>query len=145
MSKSDAASSGYLRQTYLNEARANIGDATGLPAATAAGNMVLHVHTTPGPGETGTSSTNRATLSGAGLVMARSAVEFSEAAEVVANVLAKEFPANAGASEDLTHWSLSHQLTGVIEHYGTITGGPDTVPPGQVYRFPAGSLTISED
>ena len=57
---SDAAATAFLKLFFQNVAWANVGNAGGLPASTAAGNLYLSLHTAS-PGEGGNQGSNEMT------------------------------------------------------------------------------------
>lgn len=112
MSMSNAAETAILNHLFNNSAIANVGDATGLPAAATAGSLYVSLHTAD-PGEAGTQSTSEATYTGyARQAVARTSGGWTVSGATASNAAAINFgPATAG-SETITHVGIGVASSG---------------------------------
>ena len=146
MSASNSFESALLRHIFLNEAIANIGDATGLPSAATAGSLYIGLHTAD-PGEAGSQATSEATYTGyARVAVARTTGGWSEASGTVSNVALVTFPAATGGTNSITHFSIGSSASGAgqLRFSGALTA-PLAVSNGITPEFGIGGLTISLD
>lgn len=146
MSKSNAFETSFLNHIFNNAAIANIGDATGLPAAAAAGSLYIALHIAD-PGEAGTQATSEsAYISYARVAVARSGVGFTISGNQVTNAAAITFPACTGGTETITHFSIGTASSGSgnLLFKGALTVSL-AVSTGITPNIPVGSLIITED
>ena len=123
MSKSDAFESALLALVFQNTNIANIGDATGLRGAAAAGQLFVALHTAD-PGEAGTQTTNEVAYTGYARVgLARSSGGFTITGNSVSPAANVDFPACTAGSATATHFSIGVASTGagMVLYKGAIT------------------------
>ena len=123
MSKSDAFESALLALIFQNTNIANIGDATGLRGAAAAGQLFLALHTAD-PGEAGTQTTSEVAYTGYARVgLARSSGGFTITGNSVSPAANVDFPACTAGSATATHFSIGVASTGagMVLYKGAIT------------------------
>lgn len=123
MSKSDAFESALLALIFQNTNIANIGDATGLRGAAAAGQLFVALHTAD-PGEAGTQTTNEVAYTGYARVgLARSSGAFTITGNSVSPAANVDFPACTAGSATATHFSIGVASTGagMVLYKGAIT------------------------
>jgi hypothetical protein len=123
MSKSDAFESALLALIFQNTNIANIGDATGLRGAAAAGQLFVALHTAD-PGEAGTQTTNEVAYTGYARVgLARSSGGFTITGNSVSPAANVNFPACTAGSATATHFSVGVASTGagVVLYKGAIS------------------------
>lgn len=123
MSKSDAFESALLALVFQNTNIANIGDATGLRGAAAAGQLFLALHTAD-PGEAGTQTTSEVAYTGYARVgLARSSGAFTITGNSVSPAANVDFPACTAGSATATHFSIGVASTGagMVLYKGAIT------------------------
>ena len=123
MSKSDAFESALLALIFQNTNIANVGDATGLRGATAAGQLFVALHTAD-PGEAGTQTTNEVAYTGYARVgLARSSGGFTITGNSVSPAANVNFPACTAGSATATHFSIGVASTGagVVLYKGAIS------------------------
>ncbi|MFN7596130.1 MAG: hypothetical protein ACK5PT_05155 [Cereibacter sp.] len=123
MSKSDAFESALLALIFQNTNIANIGDATGLRGAAAAGQLFVALHTAD-PGEAGTQTTNEVAYTGYARVgLARSSGGFTITGNSVSPAANVDFPACTAGSATATHFSIGVASTGagMVLYKGAIT------------------------
>lgn len=123
MSKSDAFESALLALIFQNTNIANIGDATGLRGAAAAGQLFVALHTAD-PGEAGTQATNEVAYTGYARVgLARSSGAFTITGNSVSPAANVNFPICTAGSATATHFSIGVASTGagVVLYKGAIT------------------------
>ncbi|MCA3450475.1 MAG: hypothetical protein INF92_08920 [Rhodobacter sp.] len=112
MSKSDAFESALLALIFQNTNIANIGDATGLRGAVAAGQLFLALHTAD-PGEAGTQTTSEVAYTGYARVgLARSSGAFTITGNSVSPAANVNFPICTAGSATATHFSVGVASTG---------------------------------
>lgn len=112
MSKSDAFESALLALIFQNTNIANVGDATGLRGAAAAGQLFVALHTAD-PGEAGTQTTNEVAYTGYARVgLARSSGGFTITGNSVSPAANVNFPACTAGSATATHFSIGVASTG---------------------------------
>jgi hypothetical protein len=126
MSFSDAFEAALLDHYFLNVAHANVGDATGLPAAATVGNFYFALHTAD-PGETGDQTTSEATFTSyARTAVPRGGSGFTRSGTnptQIANVATVTFPTCTGGTNTCTHFSLGLKSSGASQ---IIYSGPLT-------------------
>lgn len=123
MSKSDAFESALLALIFQNTNIANVGDATGLRGAAAAGQLFVALHTAD-PGEAGTQTTNEVAYTGYARVgLARSSGGFTITGNSVSPAANVNFPACTAGSATATHFSVGVASTGagVVLYKGAIS------------------------
>ena len=123
MSKSNAFESALLALIFQNTNIANIGDATGLRGAAAAGQLFVALHTAD-PGEAGTQTTNEVAYTGYARVgLARSSGGFTITGNSVSPAANVNFPACTAGSATATHFSVGVASTGagVVLYKGAIS------------------------
>jgi hypothetical protein len=146
MSKSNAFENALQLLVYNNTNIANIGDATGLRGASAAGNFFISLHTAD-PGEAGDQSTNEANYTSyARVSIARGAGTLAVTGNGVTNVSAITFPAATGGSNVITHFGIGVASSGatLLLHSGTLTPNL-SVSNGITPQIPASGMTQTED
>lgn len=123
MSKSDAFESALLALVFQNANIANVGDATGLRGAAAAGQLFVALHTAD-PGEAGTQATSEVAYTGYARVgLARSSGGFTITGNSVSPAANVDFPACTAGSATATHFSIGVASTGagMVLYKGAIT------------------------
>lgn len=123
MSKSDAFESALLALIFQNTNIANVGDATGLRGAAAAGQLFVALHTAD-PGEAGTQTTNEVAYTGYARVgLARSSGGFTITGNSVSPAANVNFPACTAGSATATHFSIGVAASGagVVLYKGAIS------------------------
>lgn len=101
-----------LDHLFLNTAIANVGDASGLQPAAAAGSLYLALHTAD-PGAGGSQNTSEATYGGyARIAIARTSGGFTRTGQTISNTAEVAAPACTSGSETLTHWSIGTASSG---------------------------------
>lgn len=146
MSKSDTFENDLVKLVFQNTAIANIGDAAGLLASTAAGSLWWSLHTAD-PGEAGTAITSETAYTGyARVAAARSSGGFTVTGNSVsppANVDFGECTAAAGGA--ITHFGIVNAASGAgkLLYSGTMTPNV-TMAVGVIPRIKTTS-TITED
>ena len=147
MSKTNAFETNFLNHIFKNVALANIGDATGLPAAATVGNLFISLHTAD-PGEAGDQSTSEATFTSyARVAVVRSAVGWTvSGTSQVANAALIQFLTCTGGSNTITHWGIGTALSGAgnLLYKGAFATSL-AVSNNIVPEIAAGALTITED
>jgi hypothetical protein len=146
MSKSDAFETALLGMIFQNANIANIGDATGLRGAAAAGQLFFALHTAD-PGEAGTQTTNEVTYTGYARVgVARSAAGFALTGNSISPVANVDFGAPTAGTGTATHFSIGTLASGagMILYRGPLTPTIAFAPASAAPRIlPA--TTITED
>lgn len=123
MSKSDAFESALLALIFQNTNIANVGDATGLRGAAAAGQLFVALHTAD-PGEAGTQTTSEVAYTGYARVgLARSSGGFTITGNSVSPATNVDFPACTAGSATATHFSIGVAASGagMVLYKGAIT------------------------
>ena len=145
MSKSNAFETSFLNHIFKNLAIANIGDATGLPAAATAGNLYIGLHTAD-PGEAGDQSTSEATFTSYARVAVVRGAGFTVSGNQVINAAAITFPQCTGGTNTITHFSVGTALSGAgnLLFKGALAASL-AVSNGIVVEIPASSMVITED
>lgn len=146
MSKSNAFETNFLNHIFNNAAIANIGDATGLPAAAAAGNLYVSLHTAD-PGEAGNQSTSETTYTGyARVAVARSGAGWTVAGNQVSNAAAITFGACTVGTPVITHFGIGTSSAGAgnLLFSGAMSASL-SVSPGITPEIAIGGLVVTED
>ncbi len=146
MSLSNTFETALLNHIFNNAAIANVGDAAGLPASAAAGNLYVSLHTAD-PGEAGTATTSEATYTGyARVAVARSAGGWTVSGASASNTAAINFPAATAGANTLTHFGVSTSASGAgtLLLSGALTASL-AVSAGITPSFAAGQLTVTAD
>lgn len=145
MSKSNAFETALLNHLFNNSAIANVGDATGLPAAATVGSLYLALHTAD-PGEAGAQNTSECAYTGyARKAIARNSGAFSVSGNAVNLVADQDFGECTAGTETATHWSIGTLASGagMILYKGalspTIAIAANVIP-----RVKAGTI-VTED
>lgn len=145
---SNAFETAILRHVLLNEAITGVGNAGGLPASSAAGNVYIALHTAD-PGEAGTQSTSEATYTGYNrIAVPRSSAGWTEANGTASNAADVTWPAATGGSNVITHLTVGTAATGagmVIARLAFSSPASLTVSAGTAPKFTAGKISISVD
>lgn len=146
MSKSNVFENELLDLIFLNEAVANIGDASGLQPSATAGSLYLSLHTSD-PGEAGDQTTNEIAYTGyARVAVARSSSGFTVTDNSVVLAGDEDFPKmTGGAGGTVTHFGVGTASSGagVLLYSGTTD--PDIlVEAGTIPRLEA-ATSITED
>jgi len=145
MSKSNSWETSLLNHLFNNSAVANVGDATGLPAAATAGSLWVSLHTAD-PGEAGSQNTSEATYTSyARVAVARSSAGWTISGDTVTNTAAVTFPTATGGSNTITHFGVgtSSSGAGTLLYYGAVSPNL-AVSNGIAPNFNAGQLSITE-
>lgn len=110
----------------------------------AATQLQIHLHTAD-PGEGGLSSTSPATYTGyAPVTVARATSAWTVTGNTVTNDNLITFPANTGASQTITHVSVTASGSTTILYSGSLVT-PLLVSTGIQPQIQPGALTITED
>lgn len=112
MSMTNSAENNLLLLLFNNTNWANVGDATGLRGASAAGSFYVSLHTAD-PGEAGDQTTSEATYTSyARVAVARSGAGWTVSANQVSNAAAVTFPQCTGGSNTITHFGIGRTSSG---------------------------------
>lgn len=143
MSKTNTFETDFLEHVFNNLAIANVGDASGLPAAATAGSLYVALYTVA---PTDSTSGTEATFGGyARQAVARSAGGWTVSGNQVSNTAAITFPQATSGSETITSFSIMTASSGGdMLFYGTL-GTSRAVSTGVTLEFAAGALTVTED
>lgn len=143
MSKTNTFETDFLEHVFQNLAIANVGDASGLPAAATAGSLYVALYTVaPTDSTAGTEATFG---SYARQAVARSAGGWTVSGNQVSNTAAITFPQATSGSETITSFSIMTASSGGdMLFYGTL-GTSRAVSTGVTLEFAAGALTVTED
>jgi len=147
--KANAFETALLQHLYNNSAVANVGDATGLPAAATAGSLYVGLHTAY-PGETGDQTSNEATYTGySRAAVARNSGGWTVSGNQVSNTAAIEFAQCTGGSDEIQYWSVGVASSGpsLILHMGLIGSTalplPFTAKADDTITIPGHSLSVN--
>lgn len=143
MSATKGFQSEIVRHILLNEAIANIGDASGLPAAATDGDLYLCL-LTQDPGEDG-SIVNEAQYGGYARIAISRTDGWTEADGYAYNAAAATFAACTSGSEDLTHFGVCKTLTGDDMMFHGELPSPFPISTGMQPRYEIGQLAIQLD
>lgn len=146
MSKSNAFETSFLNHIFVNLTIANIGDATGLPAAATAGSFYIALHTAD-PGEAGTQATSEATYTSyARVAVARTVGGWTVAGNQASNAALVTFPACTAGTNTITHFSIGCASSGAGTLLFSGTVSPTlAVSTGVTPQFAIGALVVTED
>lgn len=143
MSKSNAFETSVLNHVFNNAAIANIGDASGLPAAATAGSLYVALYTVaPTDSTAGTEATFG---SYARQAVARSAGGWTVSGNQASNTAAITFPQATSGSETIVAFSIMTASSGGDMLYYAAVGTNRAVSTGVTLEFAAGALTVTED
>ena len=143
MSKTNTFENQIQAHVFQNAAIANIGDATGLPAAATAGSLYVALFTAdPGEAAGGTETTYPGY---ARVAVARSSAGWTVTNNVVSNTAAITFGECTSGSATITHFAIFTASTaGTMLYYGALTASL-AVSAGITPEFAIGALTVTED
>ena len=144
MSASNDFETELLNHLFVNSAIANIGDATGLPGSSTAGNLYVALHTAD-PGEAGKQDTNEcAYTSYARVSVGRSGSTWTVSGDTVSNAAAVSFPQCTGGTETATYFSIGKESSGTTEILvsGALTSSL-AISNGITPEFAIGDLTTT--
>jgi hypothetical protein len=111
-SKSNSWENGLLELLFKNTNFANVGDATGLRGASAAGNLYISLHTAD-PGEAGDQTTNETSYTSyARVAVVRSGSGWTVSGNNVTNAALITFPKCTGGSATITHFGIGTASSG---------------------------------
>jgi hypothetical protein len=147
MSATNAFETSLLGLIFTNVDAANVGDATGLRGSSAAGVFYISLHTSTGPGESGSQTTNEAAYgSYARKSVARSASEWTVTNNTADNDNAITFVQASSGSETEAHFGIGSASsgTGNLFLYGALTASL-AVSTGITPEFAAGALDVTCD
>jgi len=147
MSASNAFETALLGLIFLNTDVANVGDAGGLQNSAVAGFFYISLHTSTGPGETGSQTTNEAAYTSyARVATARQASTWTVTGNTADNDAAITFPQATGGSETEAHFGIGSDLSGAgnLHLYGALTASL-AVSSGITPEFAAGALDVTLD
>lgn len=146
MSKANSWENDQLLLLFNNTNSANIGDATGLRGAAAAGNLYVSLHTAD-PGEAGDQTTSEATFTSyARVAVARTSSGWTVATNQASNAAAVTFPQCTGGTNTITHFGIGTSVSGAgkLLYSGALSSSL-AVSNGITPEFAIGQLTITED
>lgn len=144
MGATNSFESEVLRHILLNEAISNVGDAAGLPASVAAGNVYICL-LTQDPGEPG-DIVNEAAYGGyARVAVPRGVTGWGEANGTAQNVAAVTFPECTGGSEDITHFGICKTAAGDDMIFHGELPSPFAISQGMQPQYDIGQLALSLD
>lgn len=150
MSKSNSFETGLLGLIFSNVAIANIGDATGIPAATTAGSLSIRLYTDAiavNDNTIGTEAAYTGYVTG-GIAVARSGAGWTVAGNNASNAAAITFGACSAGNEVIRYFAIwkdnstntdSHRL-----YWGQLTSDL-AVSSGITPEFAIGALDVNED
>lgn len=145
MSKGNTFENEMLEHILNNATIPLIGDAAGLLASAADGNLYVSLHTAD-PGEAGTQLTNEATYTSyVRFTIARTGALWTVTANSASPASEISFVAATGGSETATHFGVGTALTGAgkLLYFGTVT--PNIVISDGVTPKLTTASTITED
>jgi len=143
----NSAGTALFALLFVNTAWANIGNAGGLGASSAAGSFFAELSTGTLTGASTQSTTEAAYTSYARVAIARSSSGFTASGtspETVSNTAATTFPACTGGSETETYFSVGRDSssTGMVIAWAPLTASL-AVSNGITPSFAIGALVIS--
>ncbi len=143
MPATDTLETELLELLFLNTDFDNIGDAAGIQASTAAGNLEISLHTATLTDTSNQNTSEAAYTSYARVDVARGAAQWSVAAGVADNDNAITFPSATGGTETETDFGIgSDVVANELWIYGALTSSL-AVSNGITPEFAAGDLDIS--
>ena len=150
MSKSDAFENQLLLHIFNNSAIADVGDASGLPAAATPGSIWVRLYTsavTVDDSTIGTECAYTGYVAG-GVAVARSGAGWTVSANNASNTAAITFGACTGGTETIRYFALfKDNATGTDSHrlyWGQLTSDL-AVSSGITPEFAIGALDVNED
>ena len=150
MSKSNSFENQLLLHIFNNSAIANVGDASGLPASAAPGNLYVRLYTsavTVDDATIGTECAYTGYVSG-GVAVARSGAGWTVSGNNASNTAAITFGACTAGSETVRYFAIwKDNSTGTDSHrlyWGQLTSDL-AVSSGITPEFAAGALDVNED
>jgi len=147
MSATNAFETSLLGLIFTNVDAANVGDATGLRGSSTAGVFWISLHTSTGPGEAGSQTTNEANYTSYGRAsVARSTAQWTVTNDTVDNDNAISFPEATGGSSTVAHFGIgsAETSTGNLFLYGALTASV-AISTGITPSFAAGELDVTLD
>ena len=150
MSKSNSFENDFQKHIFQNVAIANVGDASGLPAAATAGNLYVRLYTSAVAVDDATIGTECAYTGYAarGVAVARSSGGWTVTNNAVSNAAAITFGACTGGSETIRYFAIwkNNSSTSDAErlYWGQLTADL-AVSAGITPDFAIGALVINED
>jgi hypothetical protein len=150
MSKSDAFENQLLLHLFNNSAMANFGDATGLPAAAAAGSLYVRLYTDAIVVDDSTIGTECAYTGyvAFGVAVARSGGGWTVASNNASNTAAITFGACTAGSENIRYfaiWKTNVDTTAANRVYWGQLTSDLAVSSGITPEFAIGALDVNED
>ena len=144
MSATNGFETDLLEHIFQNAAIANVGDASGLPAAATAGSLYVALFTAD-PGEAG-AQTNEADYTGyARVAVARSAAGWTVADNNVSNAAAVTFGECTAGTNTITHFAiLTAATSGDMLFSGALTASL-SVSKGITPEVAIGALDVNVD
>lgn len=148
MSKTNSHETQYLTHLFTNGAIANVGDASGLPAAATEGNVYLRLYTSAVAVDDSTIGTEASYTGYVQETIPRNASDWTVSGNNVTNTLDIEFPQNTGSSQTIRYWALWKTSGGTLDtdrlFHGQFTAdlvvGTNVTP-----KIAATALSITED
>jgi hypothetical protein len=150
MSKSNSFENDFLKHIFQNTAIANIGDASGLPAAATVGSLYVRLYTSAVAVDDSTIGTECAYTGyvAKGVAVARSSAGWTVSNNVVSNAAAIAFAACTGGTETIRYFAIWKNNSSSSEaerlFWGQLTSDL-AVSSGITPEFAIGALTITED
>jgi len=147
MSATNALETSLLTLIYQNANIANIGDAAGLRASTAAGSLYVSLHTSdPGEAAASQAASETAYTNYARVAVARSAAGWTVTGNTVSNAAAISFPAGGVTGSTVTHFGVGTGASGATDLlFKGALGSSLAVALGITPSFAAGALTNVAD
>jgi hypothetical protein len=146
MSKSDLTEAGFIDLFFLNQAFADVGDASGLQPSSTAGSFYISLHTAD-PTDSGDQTSNEADYTSyARVAVARSGAGWSRSGNEITNAAAVDFPEATGGDNDITHFGIGSDASGAgnLWYAGALTATlsvTNLITPS----FAIGELSVTED
>ena len=150
MSKSNSFENDFQKHIFQNAAIADIGNAAGLPAAGAAGNLYVRLYTSAVAVDDSTIGTECAYTGyvAKGVAVPRTSGGWTVSANSVSNAAAIPFAACTGGSETIRYFAIWKDNTNTTDAYrlywGQLTADL-AVSSGITPDFAIGALVINED
>lgn len=148
MSKTNSHETQYLTHIFTNGAIANVGDASGLPAAATVGSLFLRLYTSAVAVTDSVIGTEASYTGYVQETIARNGTNWTVSGNNVENTLDIDFPQNTGSSQTIRYWALWKTSGGTLDtdrlYHGQFTAdlvvGTNVTP-----KITATSLDITED
>lgn len=150
MSKSNSFETSLLQHLFNNAAIAKMGDATGLPAAAAAGNLYVRLYTSAVVVDDATIGTECAYTGyvAKGVAVPRSAGGWTIAGNNASNTAAVTFGACTAGSETVRYFAIWKDNVSAVDaerlYWGQLTSDL-AVSTGITPEFAIGALDVNED